>query len=79
KKLAISSAYSLLTLAYKYLLTFPVTQVSFERFFFTLKYLKKRLRNSMTNDNLEAFIGHAKHCKIKNLKFQMIGGKNIIH
>ncbi|KAF0760837.1 Uncharacterized protein FWK35_00006671 [Aphis craccivora] len=52
----VSNAYSLLTLAYKYLLTFPVTQVSCEKSFFTLKYLKNRLRNSMTNDNLEAFM-----------------------
>jgi len=51
-----SSAYSLLTLAYKYLLTLPVTQVSCERSFSTLKYLKNRLRNSMANENLESFM-----------------------
>ncbi|KAL4097464.1 hypothetical protein QTP88_022246 [Uroleucon formosanum] len=51
-----SSAYSLLTLAYKYLLTLPVTQVSCERSFSTLKYLKNRLRNSMANEKLESFM-----------------------
>ncbi|KAL4088595.1 hypothetical protein QTP88_023684 [Uroleucon formosanum] len=51
-----SSEYSLLTLAYKYLLTLPVTQVSCERSFSTLKYLKNRLRNSMANEKLESFM-----------------------
>ncbi|KAL4113078.1 hypothetical protein QTP88_016768 [Uroleucon formosanum] len=51
-----SNAYSLLTLAYKYLLTLPVTQISCERSFSTLKYLKNRLRNSMANEKLESFM-----------------------
>jgi len=51
-----SNAYSLLTLAYKYLLTLPVTQVSCERSFSSLKYIKNRLRNSMTNEHLEEFM-----------------------
>ncbi|KAL4122318.1 hypothetical protein QTP88_014672 [Uroleucon formosanum] len=55
-KYLFSSAYSLLTLAYKYLLTLPVTQVSCERSFSTLKYLKNRLRNSMANEKLESFM-----------------------
>jgi len=38
------------------LLTLPVTQVSCERSFSTLKYLKNRLRNSMANENLESFM-----------------------
>jgi hypothetical protein len=42
--------------AYKYLLTLPVIQVSCERSFSTLKYIKNRLRNSMTNEHLEEFM-----------------------
>lgn len=51
-----SNAFSLLTLAYKYLLTLPVTQLSCERSFSTLKYIKCRLRNSMTDEHLEEFM-----------------------
>lgn len=51
-----SIAYEHLCLAYKYLLTLPVTQVACERSFSTLKYIKNRLRNTISNDNLEAFM-----------------------
>jgi len=40
-----SNAYSLLTVAYKYRLTLPVTQVSCERYFSTLKYIRNRASN----------------------------------
>lgn len=51
-----SKAYKHLTVAYKYLLTLPVTQVSCERSFSVLKFIKNRLRNSLSDEHLEAFI-----------------------
>lgn len=51
-----SNAYPTLSIAYQYLLTLPVTQVACERSFSTLKYLKNRLRNSMTTEHLESFM-----------------------
>lgn len=51
-----SNAYESLYLAYKSLLTLPVTQVACERSFSTLKYIKNRLRNTLTNENLESFM-----------------------
>ncbi|KAL4089590.1 hypothetical protein QTP88_024603 [Uroleucon formosanum] len=51
-----SNAYTNLSLAYNYLLTLPVTQVACERSFSTLKFIKNRLRNTLTNEHLEAFM-----------------------
>lgn len=51
-----TNAYPTLTIAYQYILTLPVTQVACERSFSTLKYLKNRLRNAMTNEHLESFM-----------------------
>lgn len=51
-----SSVYSNLFLAYEYLLTLSFSQVSCERAFSKLKIVKTRLRSSMTNDRLEAFL-----------------------
>lgn len=49
-------AYPNLTLIYKHLLTLSVTQVSCERTFSILKYILNRLRSSLTQENLEAFM-----------------------
>lgn len=49
-------AYPLLGLAYKFLLTLSVTQVACERSFSTLRYIKNRLRNSLSTSELEAFM-----------------------
>ncbi|KAJ4945965.1 hypothetical protein JOQ06_023643, partial [Pogonophryne albipinna] len=43
-------------LGYKFLLTLSVTQVACERTFSTLTFVKNRLRTSMTQDRLEAFL-----------------------
>ncbi|KAL4143307.1 hypothetical protein QTP88_005653 [Uroleucon formosanum] len=51
-----SNAYSHLTIAYQYLLTFPCTQIACERSFSILKYLKNRLRNTLNESKLEAFM-----------------------
>jgi hypothetical protein len=51
-----SNAYPTLSIAYQYLLTLAVTQVACERSFSTLKFVKHRLRNSMTNKHLESFM-----------------------
>lgn len=51
-----SNAYTNLFLAYNYLLTLPITQVAYERSFSTPKFIKNRLRNTLTNENLEAFM-----------------------
>lgn len=49
-------AYSNLYLAYKFVLTLPFTQVSCERSFSKLKYILNRLRNSLNQEHLEAFM-----------------------
>ncbi|CAI6355382.1 unnamed protein product [Macrosiphum euphorbiae] len=51
-----SNAYSNLALPYKYLLTLPCTLVACERSFSILKYIKSRLRNTLTESKLEAFM-----------------------
>ena len=52
----LSDAYHLLGLAYKYLLTLSLTQVACERTFSTLKFIKSRLRSSLSANKLEAFM-----------------------
>ena len=49
-------AYPNLTAAYKYLLTLSITQVSCERSFSTLKYIFNRLRSSLSQDHIDAFM-----------------------
>jgi hypothetical protein len=51
-----SKAYSTLFLAYKLLLTISVTQVSCERAFSKLKYIKNRLRSLLTQDHLQSLM-----------------------
>ncbi|KAL4122585.1 hypothetical protein QTP88_014887 [Uroleucon formosanum] len=51
-----SNAYSHLTMAYKYLLTSPCTQVACEKSFSILKYLKNRLRSTLNESKLETFM-----------------------
>nr|XP_054590119.1 52 kDa repressor of the inhibitor of the protein kinase-like [Nothobranchius furzeri] len=52
----LSDAYHLLGLAYKYLLTLSLTQVACERTFSTLKFIKSRLRSSLSANRLEMFM-----------------------
>lgn len=49
-------AYPMLALAYKYLLTLPISQVACERSFSKLKYLKNRLRSTLSQSRLDAFM-----------------------
>lgn len=49
-------AYHIVGLGYKFLLTLSITQVACERTFSTLKFVKNRLRTSLTQENLEAFL-----------------------
>lgn len=51
-----SDAYRSIGLAYKFLLTLPVSQVACERSFSALKRIKSRLRSTMTQEHLEAFM-----------------------
>lgn len=51
----LSSAYHLLGLAYKFLLTLSLTQVACERTFSTLKFIKSRLRSTLSANKLEMF------------------------
>lgn len=51
-----SGSYKNLYLAYKYILTPSVTQVSCKRSFSTLKYVFNRLRATLTQEHLEAFM-----------------------
>lgn len=49
-------SYTELYKAYKFILTIPLTQVSCERTFSTLKFLKTRLRSTINQDHLEALL-----------------------
>lgn len=51
-----SETYKALTSAYRYLLTLPTTQVACERTFSTLKFVKNRLRSSLSDNHLEALV-----------------------
>lgn len=50
------NAYPYLGKIYQFILTLPVTQVSCERSFSILKFIKNRLRNSLSDDHLESFM-----------------------
>ena len=52
----LTDAYHVIGLAYKFLLTLSITQVACERSFSTLKFVKNRLRSSLSQDKLEAFM-----------------------
>ena len=52
----LSSSYENMYRVYKTLLTLPMTQVCCERTFSQLKLIKTRLRTSLTQENLEAFM-----------------------
>lgn len=51
-----SNAYEVLTIAYKYLLCLPVTQVACERSFSTINFIKNKMRSKLTNENTGAFM-----------------------
>lgn len=51
-----AEAYPDLQRAYQYILTLSISQVSCERSFSKLKYILNRLRNSLGQDHLEAFM-----------------------
>ena len=52
----LTDAYRIIGLAYKFLLTLSVTQVACERSFSTLKYIKNRLRSTLSQEHLSAFM-----------------------
>ena len=52
----LTDAYHVIGLAYKFLLTLPVTQVTCERSFSTLKFIKNRLRSTLSQENLQDFM-----------------------
>ena len=51
-----TNTYKSLYTAYKFLLTLSVTQVACERSFSKLKIIKSRIRNSLSQDHLQAFM-----------------------
>ena len=52
----LTDAYHVIGLAYKFLLTLSFSQVACERTFSTLKFVKNRLRSTLTQEHLEAFM-----------------------
>lgn len=50
------SAYNNLFIAYKYVLSLSCTQIGCERSFSTLTFIKTRLRNRLSMDNLDAWM-----------------------
>jgi len=52
----LTDAYHVIGLAYKLLLTLSITQVACERSFSTVKFIKNRLRSTLTQKNFEAFM-----------------------
>lgn len=72
----LTSSYKSLTLAYQYLLTLSISQVSCERSFSILKIIKNRLRSLLSQENLEPLMLMA--CEkdiLKNLKVDIIMDK----
>ncbi|PIK53410.1 hypothetical protein BSL78_09693 [Apostichopus japonicus] len=51
-----TDAYKSIGLAYKLLVTLPVSQVACEHSFSALKRIKNRLRSTMTQEHIEAFM-----------------------
>ncbi|KAJ4945620.1 hypothetical protein JOQ06_023301 [Pogonophryne albipinna] len=52
----LTDAYHVIGLSYKFLLTLSFSQVACERTFSTLKYVKNRLRTTLTLEHMEAFM-----------------------
>lgn len=52
----LTGAYSVIGLAFKYMLTMSFTQVACERSFSTLKFIKNRLRCNLSQQNLESYM-----------------------
>lgn len=52
----LTGAYSVIGLAFKYMLTLSFTQVACERSFSTLKFIKNRLRCNLGQEKLESFM-----------------------
>ena len=52
----LKDAYHIIGLGYKFILTLSVSRVACERTFSTLKLVKNRLRTSLNQENLEAFM-----------------------
>lgn len=52
----LTNAYHILELSYKFLLTLSVTQVACEQSFSSLKFIKCRLRSSLTKQHQDVFI-----------------------
>ncbi|XP_051992935.1 uncharacterized protein LOC127651233 isoform X2 [Xyrauchen texanus] len=52
----LTNSYHVIGLAYKFLLTLSTTQVACERSFSTLKFVKNRLRSTIGQEHLEAFM-----------------------
>ena len=68
-----TSAYSNIFLVYEYLLTLSFTQVSCERAFSKLKLIKTRLRSSLSQDRLEAFmLMSVERELLESVKFQSV-------
>ena len=70
----LTDAYHIIGLAYRFLLTLSVTQVACERSFSTLKYIKNRLRSSLSQQHLEAFMLMATQTDV----LQMLDSEKII-
>ena len=52
----LADAYRIIGIACKFLLTLSITQVACERSFSTLKYIKNRLRSTLSQEHLSAFM-----------------------
>ena len=52
----LTDAYRIIGLAYNFLFALSVTQVACERSFSTLKYIKNRLRSTLSQEYLSAFM-----------------------
>ncbi|KAI4826591.1 hypothetical protein KUCAC02_030036, partial [Chaenocephalus aceratus] len=52
----LTDAYHVIGLGYKFLLTLSFSQVACERTFSTLTYVKNRLRTTLTQEHMEAFM-----------------------
>lgn len=69
----LTGTFPLIGLAYKYMLTLSFTQVACERSFSILKFIKNRLRSTMAQERLDAFMLMASEKDIvQNIALEMI-------
>ena len=69
------NAYPNLSYIYQYILTLPVSEVTCERTFSALKFIKNKYRNTISDEHLESFM----ILNIENDLLSKIGNEKVIN